>query len=190
LDLPPGIRCNAVRFCSERSIVYPMTAETPETAVRAFERHDAYDDTGAEFAITTTIFESTVRIAAREDRPPTYTVTAFVPTLDAATAEDVGTALGDNWAETLTRRLEAAPKATRAAVELDEFAVDRVGDELRIQYGFAWNDPGHAAEIAKTFAEYVEGTYVEGIVPGYDYQPPVSSLLAEASQSGESGTPL
>jgi len=188
--MPPVNRFNAVRFCSERSIVDLMTAEIPETAASAFERHDAYDDTGAEFALTTTVFESTVRIDSREDRPPTYTVTAFVPTLDAATAEDVGTALCENWEETLTRRLEAAPKATRAAVELDEFAVDRVGDELRIKYGFAWDDPGHAAEIAKTFAEYVEGTYVEGIVPGYDYQPPVSSLLASASQSGESGTPL
>ena len=47
-------------------------------------------------------------------------------------------------------------------------------------------------DVAKTFVEYVEGTYVEGVVPGYDYRPPVSDLLSQAGQGdGErGGTPL
>ncbi|MEF8975818.1 MAG: DUF5813 family protein, partial [Halapricum sp.] len=44
------------------------------------------------------------------------------------------------------------------------------------------------------FVEYVEGTYVEGAVPGYDYEPPVADLLNQAqsggSQGDRGGTPL
>ncbi|MFW6045666.1 MAG: DUF5813 family protein, partial [Natronomonas sp.] len=44
-----------------------------------------------------------------------------------------------------------------------------------------------APEIAKAIGEFAEGTYVQGIVPGYVYQPPVSDLLSRARQTGGEG---
>ena len=165
-----------------------MSSNVPDSVVSAFEAHEAYEAADGEYVLETTVFETTVTATGEE--PVTYTVTVRVPTLDAATVEEIGEVLETSWQETLTRRLEEAPKATRARVDLDEFSVTGDGDELRIEYTFIWGNPTKAVEIAKTFAEYVEGTYVEGIVPGYDYKPPVSSLLADASHDGEGGTPL
>jgi len=166
-----------------------MSSDMPESVASAFETHGAFEPGDGGYVLTTTVFETRVSAAA-EGPGARYTVTVRVPTLDTATVEEIGDVLGESWQETMTRRLEEAPKSTRARVDLDEFGVEAAGDELRIEYAFTWGNPTRAVEIAKTFAEYVEGTYVEGIVPGYDYEPPVSSLLADASQSGEGGTPL
>jgi hypothetical protein len=166
-----------------------MSSDTPESVSSAFEAHEAFEAADSGYLLTTTVFDPTVE-AVTEGAKARYTVTVCVPTLDAATEEDIGEVLAESWQETLTRRLEEAPKATRSRVDLDGFGVEAVSEELRIEYIFTWGNPTRAVEIAKTFAEYVEGTYVEGIVPGYDYEPPISSLLADASQSGEGGTPL
>lgn len=168
-----------------------MTDQMPTDAAEAFDSHDAYEPATDSATLTTTAFEGTVTAGeATEEWANAYTVTVRAPTLAAATAGDVPEIIRTDWFETLERRLERAPTATRANVDLTEFTVERDGDRVRVEYGFEWGSPKKATEIAKTFAEYVEGTYVEGIVPGYDYEPPVSSLLASASQSGESGTPL
>ncbi|PSQ37238.1 hypothetical protein BRD08_03265 [Halobacteriales archaeon SW_10_66_29] len=129
-----------------------MSSNVPDGVASAFQAHDAYEATDGGYALTTTTFETTVAATADGD-PVQYAVTVLVPTLDAATVEEIGDVLAESWRETLTRRLEEAPKATRARVDLD-------------------------------------ATYVEGIVPGYEYESPVSSLISEASQAGEGGTPL
>ena len=168
-----------------------MTDEMPPDAADAFESHDAYEPAEEGATLTTTAFEGTVTAdEADDDWANTYILTVRAPTLAAATAGDVPEVVRTDWFETLERRLERAPTATRASVDLTDFAVERDGDDVQIEFRFEWGSPGKAAEIAKTFAEYVEGTCVEGIVPGYEYEPPVSNLLASASQSGESGTPL
>lgn len=166
-----------------------MTDDVPAEIGRIFERNDAIEHGTEGFIVTTTAFESTVRVDG-STAPPTYTVTVIVPTLAAATTDEVGPTVAESWLETLERRLADAPKATRATVDLEAFSVEEDGDVVRIEYSFTRKSPDSAAEIAKTFAEYVEGTYVEGIIPGYDYVPPVADLLADASQSGEGGTPL
>lgn len=166
-----------------------MSADIPEAVVSAFQAHEAYESSGEGFALTTVAFDADVTAQTRDDQVG-YTVTVRAPTLAAATAEEVGDAVLDGWFDTLTRRLEAVPKATRADVELAEFSTERRDSEVHITYVFLWGNPAQAASIAKTFAEYVEGTYVEGIVPGYEYEPPVSDLLAGASHADEGGTPL
>jgi len=166
-----------------------MTADTPERVGAAFSDHDAFEASGDGFRLTTTVFD-TVVVAREDGGDVTYTVTVDVPSLEAATVDEVGETLAKSWAETLTRRLEEAPKSTRVRLELDSFGLEEVGDDLRIEYAFTWGNPTRAVEIAKTLAEYVEGTYVEGVVPGYNYETPVSSLLADASHDGEVGTPL
>jgi len=166
-----------------------MTEEIPAAIADAFERTESYHREGERFTLSTTAFEGTVAVRSAADRP-TYVVTVFVPDLDAVTVDDVGAAVVSGWLDTLERRLEDAPKATRAAVELDGFEVETVGDEVRIEYAFEYGDPDRAADIAKTFIEYVEGTYVEGVIPGYEYESPVDDLLTSASQSDDYGPPL
>jgi hypothetical protein len=164
--------------------------DTPAAVETAFEDHGSLspDDAGA--TVTTTAFDGVVTAAPTDGVGHSYTVTVQAPTLGAATADEVGDAVATDWLRTFRRRLSDAPKATRAVVELESFTAEREGETVRVEYVFEHGNPTAAAAIATTFAEFVEGTYVEGIVPGYDYQPPVAGLLSQASQGGESGTPL
>jgi len=61
-------------------------------------------------------------------------------------------------------------------------------------YEFTLGSADRAADVAKAFVEYVEGTYVEGIVPGYSYEGKVADLVSDASSGGGDGevggTPL
>ena len=167
-----------------------MTATLPTAAADAFERHDGFDRTDDGFALTTTTFETRVGAGELGDSRIAYTVTVTVPSIQTATADEVGETVAADWLRTLRLRLEDAPMTTRAPVELEEFDVGLEDGTVRVEYVFEWDDPAGAADIAKAFAEFVEGTYVEGIVPGYEYEPPVANLLARASQGGQSGTPL
>ena len=165
--------------------------DIPADVRQAFEEHDSLAprsrDAGA--AVTTTVFDGTVTASAGETGVA-CTVHIAVPTLDAATADEVGDAVAADWLRTLRRRLRDAPKATRVTVELDSFTLDTEGETVRVEYEFTHDNPSTAAAVATTFVEFVEGTYVEGIVPGYEYERPIASLLSQASQGSESGTPL
>jgi hypothetical protein len=43
-------------------------------------------------------------------------------------------------------------------------------------------DERRGVDDAAAFINYVEGTYVQGIIPGYDYREPVARLLDRARQ--------
>lgn len=168
-----------------------MTEELPESVERAFEYHDAFERDGDAFLVATTAFEGRVTAVDGPEYVSAYTVTVRVPTLSAVTTGEVGDAVADGWFETLERRLEDAPKATRADVELGTFDVERDGEDVYVTYGFELGNADRAAEIAKAFVEYVEGTYVEGVIPGYEYESPVDDLISDASHDGSGGgTPL
>jgi len=170
-----------------------MTDETRVDARAAFEGHDAYAAASEGYRVTTTVFDATVTATADTDERTAFVVTIAVPTLRAAIADgDVGDAVRDGWYDTFRRRLEDAPMATRGSVELDGFDVDRSDDIVTVRYEFAAGAT-RGVEIAKTFVEYVEGTYVEGVVPGYEYESPVTDLLSAAATDGageRGGTPL
>jgi len=166
----------------------------PSAVASAFDDHDAFEPDEEGYCVTTTVFDATVTASDTDGVGHEYTVTVRTPMLDAAVeGEVVGPAVEDGWFETYERRLEDAAGATRARVDLDESRL-RVDDGQAVAtLVFSYGDPGQAAAIAKTFVEYVEGTYVEGIVPGYDYQAPVADLLQASKTAGDnerSGTPL
>lgn len=161
-----------------------MTDDLPERAVRAFESHDAYERDGSWFALTSTAFDARVSAEATDDRALRYTLEVRAPTLESATADEVGSTVAKGWFDTYDRRLEDAPMAVRHDVDLAERRVfEEAGDAVAV-FGFEWGNADQAPAIAKALAEYVEGTYMEGIVPGYEYVPPVSDMLSEARQSG------
>lgn len=166
----------------------------PSAVTDAFDDHDAFEPGEEGYRVTTTVFDAIVTAIDADGVGHEYTVTVRTPMLDAAVeGEVVGPAVEDGWFETFERRLEDAAGATRAQVDLDEHRL-RVDDGQAVAtFVFSYGDPGRAAEIAKTLVEYVEGTYVEGIVPGYDYQSPVADLLEASKTAGDnerSGTPL
>lgn len=162
-----------------------MTEKLPESVRAAVDQTDATSREAGGFTVTTTVFDAHVTV-----EESIYTVTIRVPTINSASADEIGPAVATDWRRTLERRLRDAPQATRSQVDLDEYGVEYENGTARIEYRFSWDDPSQAVQIAKTFVEYVEGTYVEGVIPGYEYEPPVSDLLADATQSGDSGTPL
>lgn len=159
---------------------------------RAFGAHDAFEATGDGFAVTTTEFDGRVAATETADGTLRYTVTVRAPTLDAAVEDEVGPAVREGWLETFERRLEDAAGAVRQRVDIDDYAVREAGDEVVAVFEFEWADADGAPALAKAIVEFTEGTYMEGIVPGYDYREPVASMLSQASQGdGErGGTPL
>lgn len=169
-----------------------MTDGMPEPAERALASHEAVVADDGTYRVTSTVFDSSVT-AADADGGHQWTVRVTVPSLSAATSDHVGEAVAQGWFETFERRLADAPKATRAQLELDDLVVARDELDVVVTFTFTWDGPGRAVDIAKTLVEYVEGTYVEGVVPGYSYEAPVADLLSQADTGGDAergGTPL
>lgn len=153
----------------------------------AFEGHRAFEydaDTGVATG-TATNFEATVRASADgdgDDRAE-FAVTVEVPTLSAATEEEVGDAVAEGWYETFELRMGDAYDVTRVAD--GSHRVEREGRDVRV--GFEFTAPVRSGvDDAAALIDYVEGTYVQGTVPGYTYLPPVEGLLAAARRRGRS----
>ena len=169
--------------------------EIPERAERAFGGHEAFERDEDGYEVTTTRFRGRVTAAETDDWALAYTLTVRAPMLSTATEDDeeVGEAVENGWFDTFERRLADAPKATRVAVELDELTLREVDGHAVAEFEFTFGNADRAPDVAKTFAEYVEGTYVEGVVPGYEYTGAVADLLGKAASGtgGErGGTPL
>ena len=176
----------------------PDTEDTaPDTDDSAAAADDIVldaDDTAADYRVTTTTFEATVGLPEPSSDEPEYSVVVRTPTLEAATNDAVGPAVAVGWFETFQKRLGDAPGATRHDVSLAAFGVAEDGDTVVVRYEFVEENPAVAADVAKTFTEYVEGTYVEGVVPGYEYDGAVADLIGQAAAQGSQGeaggTPL
>jgi hypothetical protein len=164
-----------------------MTDELPERAVRAFEGHEAFERDGEWFDVTTTRFDGRATAAETDDWDLRYTIEVRAPMLSAATEGPVGSAVEDGWFETYELRLEDADMAVRQDVAFDDQRViEESGDAVAV-FEFEWGNADHAPAMVKAMVEYVEGTYMEGIVPGYDYVQPVSEMLSQARQADGDG---
>ena len=159
--------------------------ELPERAERAFERHDAFDPVdGRWYAISTVRFDARVTAEETDEWPLEYLLEVRAPMLSTAVEDSVGPAVENGWFDTYSLRLEDAPMAVREDVELtDDRVFEEAGDAVAV-FQFEHGNADHAPRIAKAMAEFAEGTYMEGIVPGYEYGPPVSEMLSRARHSG------
>ncbi|WP_162224425.1 DUF5813 family protein [Halorussus amylolyticus] len=160
-----------------------MTAENID---RAFRQHPAFEKTDdSEYETTTTPFEGVV--TAEDDESASdgrdYRVVVRTPVLDAVVeGETVAEVVETGWFETLELRLSDA----HTVVETDAASppeIEREGDEVVVTVEFERADPERAAEDAKAVVDYVEGTWVQGIIPGYDYRDPAASLMERATQN-------
>lgn len=162
----------------------------PESVTAAFDAHEAYERDGDEYELTTTTFDGRVRASETDGWATEYTVVVRTPMLSSVVDGEVGPDLEAGWFDTLALRVEDAPGAVRDSVDLDRLDVhEELGDAV-VVFEFSRGSADRAPAIAKALAEYVEGVYMEGIVPGFDYGTPVDSMLAAASQGEGAGTPL
>ena len=164
-----------------------MTDELPDRAVRAFQAHDAFERDGEWFSVTTTKFDARVTAAETDGRSIAYTLEVRAPMLSTAAEGSVGTAIEEGWFDTYELRLEDAGMVVREDLAFEEQRVLEEAGEAVAVFAFEFGNADRAPDVAKAIAEYVEGTYVEGIVPGYEYGPPVSALLSRARRSDGEG---
>ncbi|PSP74030.1 hypothetical protein BRC86_07190 [Halobacteriales archaeon QS_3_64_16] len=182
-----------------------MTDTVPERVARAFSEHEAFEDGERseerrgeldEFLVRTTDFDATVRIEDGEgghdtergegsdDAALRYCVLCRVPTLSAAVEGPVAEVVEEGWFDTFSLRLEDAAMAVPGTTEIAGPEASVEGETILVEADFEAESADRATDIAKALVDYVEGTYVEGVIPGYEYRPPVSGLLANARQGG------
>lgn len=163
--------------------------QLPDPVVRELESHEAFaplEDAGYE--LTTTVFDATVTaVEAEGERDGRFRVTVTLPTLDAAVADEtVASAVEDGWFETLERRLADVFTVAHTSTH-DEPVVDRDTDEVTVSLEYVAWDAGEGVADAKALAEFVEGTFAQGIIPGYEYRGPAATLLESAAERGQGG---
>jgi hypothetical protein len=162
--------------------------ERARRAAAANDSIDSREDDG--YAVRTTAFEGTVEVDA-DGGAAVFGVRVAVPMLDAVTEDEVASVVEDGWFETFELRIDDVDGAIRG----DDVAVSvrRVDDEAVVEAELRDLDATRAAADAVATVEYVEGTYVEGIIPGYEYTEPVTVLVqraADAAGGSKGGTPL
>ena len=142
----------------------------------AFENHRNFERTDSGFAPTTNDFEAAVEL-----RDDTVLVVVTLPTLDAATTDSVADVVEGGWYETFERRVADAPGVTQAA-DVTEPDVTRDGDDVTVEMEMTPRG-GSAADDALALVNYVEGTWFQGIIPGYDYVEEVQAMRDRAAQN-------
>ncbi|MFU8867191.1 DUF5813 family protein [Natronococcus sp.] len=159
--------------------------ELPQPVERALEDHDAFDALEDGYELTTTVFETTVAATDAEGkRDGRFRVTVSLPTLDAAVADEaVAPVVEDGWFETLERRLGDTFTVAQTSTH-EEPTVERDGGTVRVELEYVAWDAAEGVADAKALIEYVEGTYAQGLIPGYEYRGPAATLLESAQSRG------
>jgi hypothetical protein len=160
--------------------------DLPAAVERELESHDAFVATDEGYDLTTTVFETTVTATDAEGkRDGEFRVVVDLPSLDAAVADEaVAPVVEDGWLETLERRLEDTFTVAHTSTH-DDPVVDREGETVRVTLEYVAWDAAEGVEDAKALVEYVEGTYAQGIIPGYEYRGPAATLLENAQNHGQ-----
>jgi hypothetical protein len=98
------------------------------------------------------------------------------------TPDDVAPVVEEGWYETFELRVADPNGVTREDRDLEP-TVRTAGDEVVVEMAFDAADPRAGVADARALANFVEGTYVQGVIPGYEYEDPVASLLDSARRA-------
>ena len=105
-----------------------------------------------------------------------------LPMLDSTVVgETVAPVVEDGWFETFERRAEDVTRVVDTDVQLPK--VSRDGDIIRVETRLVAEDSG--PQEAMAVVNYIEGTWVEGIIPGYDYEERVESIRDRGRQTAQ-----
>jgi hypothetical protein len=167
-------------------------SDAVERARRAADSHESLEPRDDDrYAVATTVFDADVEVGSA-DGYATFSVAVRVPMLDAVTADRVAPVVEDGWFDTFALRLEDVDGVLRGSDDVG-VEVERTGEEAVVRVELSDLDAKRAADDAVAVVEYVEGTYVEGVIPGYEYTEPVTDLIqqaADAAGGSRGGTPL
>lgn len=153
-------------------------------AEQALEDHAAFERTETGHELTTTPFETVVETNVDDGSEGTsYRVVVRAPTLDAVVEDEtVAEVVEEGWFDTLALRLDDPTQVTSGRESVD-VEVTKGGREVRVEMAFSSTNPERAAENAKALSEFVEGTWMQGLIPGYEYDEPAASLMERATRN-------
>ena len=159
----------------------------PAGLTRAVDGHRAFEsDADAEttFVSTTTAFDGVVDATPTDDGV-SFSVTVTVPMLSTVTDDELASIVEDGWYETFERRVTDVGAIFRTGRELTPQAThdDR---EAVVTATLTDTNIERGVDDAAAFIDFVEGTYVQGVIPGYTYIDPVAGLLEQARAAGGS----
>ncbi|QAU11531.1 hypothetical protein EKH57_01410 [Halorubrum sp. BOL3-1] len=160
--------------------------ELSDRVRRAFASHGSFERDGDAWVSSTTAFDGRVRAEPAGEGRTRFSVTVRVPTLSGVTADEVADVVEDGWADTFERRAVDVGGVTRADRKFDP-VVERDGDEIAVAYALTDINERRGVDDAGALIDFVEGTYVQGVIPGYEYTEPVSDLLSAARRHGNDG---
>ncbi|AUV83182.1 hypothetical protein C2R22_17290 [Salinigranum rubrum] len=159
-------------------------SELPGRVRRAFADHSGFEEAGIdEYVSTATPFDATVTVETDDDGHVRFTVEIRVPTLSAVVDGDVAGVVEEGWTETFELRVEDVDGVTKAERGLDP-TVRHLDDELVVTVTYTDINERRGVDDAAALVTFVEGTYVQGVIPGYDYTEPVTSLMSSAKDAG------
>jgi hypothetical protein len=158
-------------------------------ARRAFRDHGSFErvDDGR-YESTTTPFDGHATVEAGEEGRLRFGVAVRVPLLSETVDGDVAAVVEDGWYETFERRVVDVGGVTAGEYDVEPTVRRRDGRAV-VEASFSDVNARRGVDNAGAVVDYVEGTFAQGIVPGYDYVDPAASLLSRARRTGESGTP-
>jgi hypothetical protein len=139
-------------------------------------------ETGA-FSLEATVFTISVEPSS-VDGEPAFELRALVPPLGMVTEESLASVVEDEWFRTFELRLDDIAGATRGHTAL-EVRTERGPAMIAVDITLADRNLDRALDDLTAVAEYIEGTYAEGIIPGYSYTDVARTLLERAA--GPSG---
>jgi hypothetical protein len=169
-------------FLFARALSIGMT-DGAGRASRAVARHDAFERVGeTRFESTTTAFDAVVTTGEVDGRVA-LDVQVRVPTLSAVVVDEVAPVVEEGWLETFELRVDDVADVTAADRDLEP-TVRRDDEGVVVEATVTDLNERRAVDDAAAVVNYVEGTYVQGIIPGYDYTEPVSGLLDRARTGG------
>lgn len=113
----------------------------------------------------------------------TVELVVTVPTLSAVVNEPVADVVEDGWYDTFERRVVDADSVTLAD-DVTVTDVSRADGDVTVELTMTPRT-GKAADDALALVNYVEGTWFQGVIPGYDYVETVQSMRDRAAQNGQ-----
>lgn len=136
------------------------------------------ESTASEFEPTTNDWDAHTVVA-----DGTVELEVTVPTLSAVVNEPVADVVEDGWYDTFERRVVDADSVTLAD-DVTVTDVSRADGGITVELTMTPRT-GKAADDALALVNYVEGTWFQGVIPGYDYVEQVQSMRDRAAQNGQ-----
>lgn len=160
-------------------------SELPGRVRRAFADHTAFEQTDdATFEQTATPFDGVVE-ASDADGQIRFDVEVRVPLLNSVTEDEVAAVVEDGWYETFELRVEDIGGVFRTERDLEP-TVRRQLETVIVEASFEDINERRGVDDAAAVIDYVEGTFVQGIIPGYEYTEPVSGIIDQARETAGS----